>query len=331
MRTRQSLYALATLAMTAAVLVACGEAGSSGTQAPDEEVTGAGCAPIAGEQLVVLEDDRHLQNVENIIPAINAEAATPPLIEALNTVSAALDTETLIELNATVDIDRTPAQTAAWEFAEARGLGDGLSGGSGTVTIGAADFSESQTLGFLYEYVLDAAGFDASVRSIGNRELYEPALESGEIQVVPEYVGTLTEFLNQRANGEDAEPLASPDLDETLAALTELGQRFGLVFGEPSEAANQNAFAVTEAFAQEHNVSTLSEFAEVCSGAATILGGPAECPRRPFCQPGLEETYGIEFGRFAQLDAGGPLTKTALRTGEITIGLVFSTDADLAA
>jgi osmoprotectant transport system substrate-binding protein len=62
-----------------------------------------------------------------------------------------------------------------------------------------------------------------------------------------------------------------------------------------------------------------------------VLGGPPECPERPFCQPGLEETYGLEIGEFVSLDAGGPLTKTALQQGNIALGLVFSSDAALAA
>ena len=75
---------------------------------------------------------------------------------------------------------------------------------------------------------------------------------------------------------------------------------------------------------------TLSDFAAKCSGKATVLGGPPECPQRPFCQPGLEKTYGITFGRFASLDAGGPQSKGALTSGTATIALVFSSDASLA-
>jgi len=78
------------------------------------------------------------------------------------------------------------------------------------------------------------------------------------------------------------------------------------------------------------SLKTLSDFAAKCSGKATVLGGPPECPQRPFCQPGLEKTYGITFGRFASLDAGGPQSKGALTSGTATIALVFSSDASLA-
>jgi osmoprotectant transport system substrate-binding protein len=85
---------------------------------------------------------------------------------------------------------------------------------------------------------------------------------------------------------------------------------------------------VTTAFAKEHDVSTLSELAKACGNLT--LGGPVECPDRPFCQPGLEKTYGMKFSEFVSLDAGGPLTKQALTAGDIALGMVFSSDAALA-
>ena len=116
--------------------------------------------------------------------------------------------------------------------------------------------------------------------------------------------------------------------DAAVAELTTLGEGVGLVFGTPAAAQDQNAFAVTTAFAEEHDVATLSDLAAACGGI--VLGGPPECPERPFCQPGLEETYGLDVGEFVSLDAGGPLTKTALQQGQIALGLVFSSDAALA-
>lgn len=313
----------------ALVLTACGQAGSSGTStsaaAGSPATSLAACEAVPGEALVVLADDKKLQTVDNIIPAINAEAANPALIGALDAVSAKLDTPTLIKLNKAVDVDRnTSAEAAKAYFAEA-GIQVPDTSGSGKVTVGAANFSESTTLAELYAEALRAAGFQASVRTIGNRETYLPALKSGELTVVPEYAGTLTEFLNKDANGADAAPQASGDLDATVTALTALGTDAGLVFGKPAAAADQNAFAVTEAFATANGVTTLSELAAKCGDL--VLGGPPECPERPFCQPGLVSTYGLDISKFTSLDAGGPLTKAALRKGEITLGLVFSSDA----
>ncbi|WP_326549868.1 glycine betaine ABC transporter substrate-binding protein [Micromonospora sp. NBC_01813] len=330
-RTRIALGAVGALA-AAGFLAGCGEAGSSGTDAPEAGASGAGCAPVAGEQLVVLEDDQNLQNTDNIVPAVNAQAAQPEVLAALDKVSAALDTEQLIQLNRAVDVDRKTPQAAAEEFAAAQGLTDGIAAGpGGALIVGAANFSESQTLGELYRIVLTAAGYDVTVQQIGNRELYEPALESGEIQVVPEYAATMADFINNKVEGENAPAISSSDLDETMTGLRQVGEQVGIAFGEPSAAQNQNAFAVTSEFADEYGVRTLSELAEKCSGTATILGGPPECPQRPKCQQGLIEVYDLRAGEFSSLDAGGPQTKTALTTGVISVGLVFSSDGALAA
>ena len=114
-----------------------------------------------------------------------------------------------------------------------------------------------------------------------------------------------------------------------MTALKELGTQYGLTFGTPSKATDQNAFAVTKPVADKYSLKTLSDFAAKCSGTASVLAGPPECPQRPFCQVGLKDTYGITFGTFVQADAGGPQTKTALRTGKATLGLVFSSDSSL--
>jgi len=313
-------------------LAACGESGSSGTGGGASESSGAAasggdqdCAPVAGDQLVVLEDDKQLQNADNIIPAVNADAADDALLANLNAVSAALTTPELVELNAAVDVDRKSAEDVAQGWVGLKIQADSLQKGSGTVVIGGANFTESTVLANIYADVLNQAGFDASVKEVGNRELYLKALENGDIQVFPEYLSTFTEFLD----GDDANQVASGDVDKTLEALKPLAEQNGLVVGEPSEAADQNAFAVTQELADQLGVTTLSEFAEAC-GSGVILGGPTECPERPFCQPGLEDTYGLKVDEFRELDAGGPLTKTALQQGEISIGLVFSSDGALA-
>ena len=323
--------AVAVLSLT--LLTACGEPGSAGGGGGSSSGGGgdlAACEAVPGDELVVLDDDQKLQTVDNIIPAVNAKAieGDDALVPLLDTVSAALDTDTLIGLNKAVDVDRRASKEVAEEFVTAAGLDSPEQSGSGKVVVGAADFAESATLGTIYATVLNAAGYEAEVTTIGNREAYLPALEKGDqVQVIPEYTGTLTEFINKHDNGADAETVASSDLDATVEGLTGLGEEIGLVFGEPSPAQDQNAFAVTKGFADEHGVTSLSELAEKCGGL--VLGGPPECTERPFCQPGLEETYGLEFAEFRSLDAGGPLTKTALQQGEVTLGLVFSSDGSL--
>lgn len=331
MRTRTA--PLAALAIAALTLAGCSSGSddadptASGSMEPtdgaSETAMAQECLPVPGEQLVVLEDDMQLQNSDNIIPALNADAASEDVIAALDAVSAELDTEGLIELNNQVDVQRRTSQEVAQEWVDQAGISVEATG-SGDLTIGAANFTENITLAEIYAAVLEQAGYSTEVREIGNRETYLPALESGEIDIVPEYAATFAEFLE----GDVENAIASGDIAETVAALEPLAEERGLAIGAAADAQDQNAFATTQGFVDQYGVTTLSELAENCGGV--VLGGPPECPERPFCQPGLEDTYGIEVAEFRSLDAGGPLTKTAITTGEVAVGLVFSSDGQLA-
>ena len=164
----------------------------------------------------MLTDDKHLQSTDNIVPAINVKANNPALLAALNAVSASLDTPKLVQLNKTVDVDRkTPAGGRGGVRADERTSRPASpKGPGGKIMVGAANFSENQEIAELYKIALTAAGYNVTVQTIGNRELYEPQLEKNKIQVVPEYAATLTEFLNTKQNGANAAPAASGDIDE---------------------------------------------------------------------------------------------------------------------
>ncbi|MDX6196913.1 MAG: osmoprotectant transport system substrate-binding protein [Actinomycetota bacterium] len=323
MRSRRNPMHL--LAVVAAALVLAGCGGSSSTS------TGAGTLDkqksSAGDELVVLADDQHLQTVDNVVPVVNAKVDTPQLEQALNAVSKVLTTDDLLAMNKSADIDRKSPAVVAQAYVDDKKLATGVTGGSGKVVVGGANFNESQILANIYADVLKAAGFDASVKPVTNREVYEPALERGDITVFAEYAGTLTEFLNKKANGPSAAPLATGDLTATVSALSGLAEKKGLKVLEPAQAADQNAFAVTKTFAEDNDLHTLSDLKNY--KGKLVLGGPPECPKRPFCQLGLQDKYGIHFTGFKSLDAGGPLVKAALKSGDVQLGLVFSTDSSL--
>ena len=322
------IAAAAGLLIITGLAAACGSAGSSGTK-PQATTSAAGCAPVADSTLVVLTDDKHLQLSDNVVPAVNKAVNTPALIAALDAVSKTLSTQNLIALNKMVDSGGQTAEAAAAAYAQQNNITAGIQKGpGGKLTIGAADFSEAKEIANLYKIALDAAGYTTTVQTIGNRELYLPQLEQNKIQVVPEYAATLLTFLNTH---NDQNSAATSDITQTMQRLTTLGGQHNLVFGAPAEAIDTNAFAVTKATADKYGLKTLSDFAAKCSGKATILAGPAECPQRPFCQQGLEDTYKIVFGQFLSMgsDAGGPITKKTLTDGKATIGLVFSSDSSL--
>lgn len=204
----------------------------------------------------------------------------------------------------------------------AAGCGDSDSestGGDKEITIGAFNFSESAILGAIYEGALTGEGFSVTVRSnLGNREVVEPALERGEIDLYPGYAATELEHYNKGA-GE-----ATPDTDETVQKLRDRLAPKGITALEPSDAIDTNAFAVTKATAEKYKLAKISDLAPVAGELR--LGGPPECPTRPFCALGLERTYGLKFKEFKPLDAGGPLSKTALEQGDVDIALIFTSD-----
>ena len=197
------------------------------------------------------------------------------------------------------------------------------------MTIATTNFSETTLLANMYQQVLESKGVKASIKELTTREVIVPALESGEIQVTPEYLGSFTEFLNKQVNGPDAPQLATGDAQATFAAVQPLAAEQGITLLTPSPAQDQNAFAVTADFAKANNLTTLSDLAAYSQSNPVNLGGPPECPQRPFCQPGLEETYGIKIASFTPLDAGGPLTVQALTQGKINLGLVFSSSGSI--
>lgn len=166
-----------------------------------------------------------------------------------------------------------------------KGGSGGGGGKKGSLTVGAAGFTESAVLAELYAQILHDAGYSTSVTTVKNRELYEPALEKGEIDVVPEYAATLTEFLNAKVNGDKAKdkPLASSDAAATVAELTKLAAPRGLKVLPSGAAVDQNAFAVTKEFATKNNLKTLSDLGK--SKLKVKVAAGDECTVRPFCAP----------------------------------------------
>ncbi|MEU4682013.1 ABC transporter substrate-binding protein [Streptomyces xinghaiensis] len=210
---------------------------------------------------------------------------------------------------------------------EEKGGGGTGDSGKGSLVIGSAGFTESELMAELYAALLADAGYGTTVKTLKNRELYEPALEKGEIDVVPEYAATLAEFLNAKENGPKAEPVASNDIGETVAALKKLAGPRGLKVLRAGEAVDQNAFAVTEEFAERNDLETLSDLG--ASGKPIRLAAGDECDIRPFCRPGLEKTYGIDITAVDPKGVGTPQAKQAVKDGTDQMVLTTTTDATL--
>jgi osmoprotectant transport system substrate-binding protein len=191
-----------------------------------------------------------------------------------------------------------------------------------TVKIGSTNFSEQLILGELYGQVLEANGYAVERKfNLGNREIVQPALESGQIDMDVEYLATLLAFVDKNAT-------PTTDARETHRRLNDALKAKNLTALDFAEAVDQNGFVVTKATAERLNLKKISDLAPVAN--TLVLGGPPECPQRPFCALGLERTYGIKFKEFKPLDVGGPLTVAALEGRQIDVGLLFTSDAVIA-
>ncbi|MFJ4878186.1 ABC transporter substrate-binding protein [Streptomyces sp. NPDC088745] len=210
---------------------------------------------------------------------------------------------------------------------ENRGEITAAPGDSRDIVVGSAGFTESDLLAQMYALLLERAGYRTSLLSVTNRELYEPALESGQIDVVPEYAATFADWLNAKENGADAAPVGSPDPAATLRALRALAEPRGLTVLDPGRAVDQNAFAVSASYAREHRLTTLSDLGR--SGLPVRLAAGDECVQRPYCEPGLRKTYGIDITAVDPKGVGTTPAKQAVQSGQDQMVLTTTTDATL--
>jgi osmoprotectant transport system substrate-binding protein len=190
-----------------------------------------------------------------------------------------------------------------------------------TITVGSTNFGEQLILGEIYAQVLEANGYKVERRfNLGNREVVNPALKSGEIDLLAEYTGHLLTFEGGTA---------TTDSDETHAALVAALAEVGVVALDYAPAQDRNGIVVTAATASELGLAAVSDLA--AHNGTLVFGGPPECPDREFCLIGLQEVYGLEFADFVPLDVGGPLTVAALEGGAIDVALLFTSDGVIAA
>jgi osmoprotectant transport system substrate-binding protein len=192
-------------------------------------------------------------------------------------------------------------------------------GGGGAIVVGVSGaFAENQIVAEMYAQVLEHAGYTVERRfDLRSREVSQNAMEAGYIDVKPEYLSSLLLFLD---------PNADPSADAAAVArqTATLLESRGLTLLTPSAAQDTNQFVANAETARRFRLTTMSSLVPV-AGRLTF-GGPPECPLRPLCLVGIHDVYGVTFGDFTPLDAGGPLTVDALASDEVQIGLLFSTD-----
>lgn len=200
--------------------------------------------------------------------------------------------------------------------------GDGTASEAGTIRVGSANFPENVVLAEVYAQALEARGFEVETTlNIGSREAYLKALtdSSPSLDVFPEYAASLRNYFAPDSPGTSTEDVVA-ELKESLPA--------GLTVLEPAEAQDKDAVVVTPETAEKYGLTSIADLKPI-AGDLT-LGGPPEWKTRSTGVPGLEAKYGVIFGSFKELDAGGKLSHDGLVNGQVDAANIFTTDPDVA-
>jgi osmoprotectant transport system substrate-binding protein len=190
-----------------------------------------------------------------------------------------------------------------------------------TIRLASFDFPESELLAQLYGQALGQHGFPVEqVVQLGAREVVAPALEQGKVDMVPEYLGSALNFLNDRDRVATADPaLTHARLEQDFAPR-------GVSVLAYAPAQDRNGFVVSGDLARRHGLEKLSDLTPMARRLS--LGGPPECAQRPLCLKGLEDVYKLQFAHFEPMPSRD-VTAAALGTGEIDVGMIDTTDPNL--
>ena len=193
----------------------------------------------------------------------------------------------------------------------------------GSLTISGQDWYEAAIVANMYKELLTASGYDVSMTLVGTRDIYmaKGQFPSG-VDVVPEYVGGLVDFLNAQANGPEVEPISSADAAATIAAGKSLLDAKGITLLNPSTATDTNAFFVAKEYAAANNLTNLSEMA----GKDVVLAAAPDCKGRSDCEGGLKATYGINITKLLPLGFASEQTYQSVLDGESQLGETQTTD-----
>jgi osmoprotectant transport system substrate-binding protein len=191
-----------------------------------------------------------------------------------------------------------------------------------TIRLASFDFPESELLAQLYGQALVRHGFPVEqVVQLGAREVVAPALEQDKVDMVPEYLGSALNFLNERNRVATADPAL------THARLEQAFAPRGISVLAYAPAQDRNGFVVTGDMARRRGLEKLSDLAPMATQLS--FGGPPECAQRALCLRGLEDVYKLRFKRFEAMPSRS-VTAAALQTGEIDVGMIDTTDPNLA-
>ncbi|MFA9428624.1 ABC transporter substrate-binding protein [Egicoccus sp. AB-alg2] len=215
------------------------------------------------------------------------------------------------------DAEETPdAQTGDPAEEEPQGADTEVPEGP-EIAVASFNFPESTILAEIYGQAMEDAGYPVGRElDLGARELIFPELSGGNLDFLPEYLGSALVV----GFGEEA----PTDVDSGVEALRAAFEEDDVTVLEPAPAENANAFVTTAEFAEQNGVSSLADL----QGTAITFAGPPECEERDTCLLGLTEGYGLDVEFESIQESAARLA--ALQAGDVDVILLFSTDPPLA-
>lgn len=193
---------------------------------------------------------------------------------------------------------------------------------TGPIIVGSAAFPENVLLAEIYAGALEAKGIAVTKKlSIGQREAYYAGLKDGSIDLIPEYTGNLLGYVDKTATAETAE--------EIYAALPAVLAPDKLTVLDQSQAEDKDAMVVTKETAEKYSLKTITDLAKVACNLT--FGGSIELQTRTDGIPGLKAKYGLTFGKYVELDSGGPLSINGLKNNQVDVSDIFTTDPSIPA
>lgn len=184
--------------------------------------------------------------------------------------------------------------------------------GGDTIVVGSQAYYSNEIIAEIYAQGLEEAGFTVERKfNIGQRDAYMPEVESGNIDVFPEYTGNLLEYLDKEATA------TSPD--DVFAALQD-ALPDGLTALQYADASDQDTYTVLKSFADENGLTSIADLSKL-SEPATIGAAP-EFEQRPYGPAGAKETYGIDL----KFSATGQGTLEALLAGTVQVADIYTAD-----
>jgi len=200
------------------------------------------------------------------------------------------------------------------------------SAAGGPVTISGQSFPEAALVASMYEQLLADAGYEPTVKLVDSRDGYMPTFPDS-IDIVPEYVGGIVNFLNARENGDDAEPFEAGDGQALADDGADLLEAAGIGLLDLSGATDTNAFFVTQEYSDAEGVTTLSDL----EGVSVTLAAAPDCEGRLDCEGGLSDEYGIDVTEVLPLGYASDQTYQSVLDGESELGETSTTDGTLEA